>query len=70
MNWIAENWVVLALLGGMGGMHLFGHRHGKGHRSGARVGRGGCCGGGKDAADDASPERAAPAPDMEPEKSA
>lgn len=28
MQWIAENWVVLLLGGGMIAMHLFGHGHG------------------------------------------
>ncbi len=67
MNWIADNWVVLALLGGMFGMHLFGHRHGKGHAGKTRGG--GCCGGSKVAADD-RPEGDGPAGPVEPEKSA
>jgi len=28
MQWIAENWVLLLLGGGMIAMHLFGHGHG------------------------------------------
>lgn len=28
MQWIAENWIVLLLVGGMIAMHLFGHGHG------------------------------------------
>ncbi|MFK5997111.1 MAG: hypothetical protein QM492_03280 [Rhodobacterales bacterium] len=39
MQWIVENWVLVALGGGMIAMHLFGHR---GHGS---KGGGGCCGG-------------------------
>lgn len=31
MEWFAENWVLLLLVGGMAAMHLFGHGHG-GHR--------------------------------------
>ena len=38
MEWLAENWIFAALLGGMAAMHLFGNRGGGGH---------GCCGGGK-----------------------
>ncbi len=42
MEWLSENWIWVALIGGMGAMHLFGHRKGGGHgKSG-----GGCCGGG------------------------
>ncbi len=67
MNWIAENWVVLALLGGMGGMHLFGHRHGKGH--GGKAAGGGCCGGSKSAADD-RPEGDIPPTSIDPNKPA
>jgi hypothetical protein len=33
MDWLIENWVLVALIGGMGAMHLFGHGHG-GHRDG------------------------------------
>ncbi len=28
MQWIAENWVLLLVAGGMIAMHLFGHGHG------------------------------------------
>jgi hypothetical protein len=28
MQWVAENWIVLLLVGGMIAMHLFGHGHG------------------------------------------
>lgn len=41
MEWIADNWLVLLLGGGMVAMHMFGHGHGKG----AGHGGGGCCGG-------------------------
>lgn len=35
MDWLIENWVLVALIGGMGAMHLFGHGHGHGgHRNG------------------------------------
>jgi hypothetical protein len=40
MEWISENWIWVALIGGMGAMHLFGHRKG-----------GGCCGGGQKSAE-------------------
>lgn len=33
MDWPIENWVLVALIGGMGAMHLFGHGHG-GHKKG------------------------------------
>ncbi len=58
MEWLSENWIWLLLFGGMGAMHLFGHRHGGG--GGGRGGGGGCCGGGKgpDAASD-DPDKAA-----------
>ena len=32
MQWIAENWLLLAVGGGMIAMHLFGHGHG--HKGG------------------------------------
>lgn len=28
MQWLAENWLLLLLVGGMAAMHLFGHGHG------------------------------------------
>jgi|GEM_PF-1616706 len=38
MEWIADNWFLLLLLGGCMGMHMFMHRHGHGshdqHQSG------------------------------------
>ena len=37
MQWLMENWLLVALFGGMAAMHLVGHRRGS---SG-----GGCCGG-------------------------
>ncbi len=43
MEWIGENWIWLLLVGGMIGMHLFGH----GKHGGGGGGGGGCCGGGK-----------------------
>lgn len=33
MEWLAENWVLVALIGGMAVFHLFGHGHG-GHKGG------------------------------------
>ena len=41
MEWITENWILLALGGGMVARHLFGHKHGGKGKSGG----GGCCGG-------------------------
>ncbi len=38
MNWLAENWILVLLGGGMVAMHLFGHGHG------GKSGKGGCCG--------------------------
>lgn len=38
MNWLADNWIWLLLVGGFVTMHLVGHRGGAGHG-------GGCCGG-------------------------
>lgn len=38
MGFIAENWLILVLGGGMVATHLFGHGHGGKH------GAGGCCG--------------------------
>lgn len=32
MQWLAENWVIILLLGAMIGFHLFGHGHGGRHR--------------------------------------
>jgi len=43
MQWITDNWIWLALGGGMLAMHLFGHRKG-GHGQGQAKGRG-CCAG-------------------------
>jgi hypothetical protein len=37
MEWLLDNWIIVALFGGMAAMHLVGHRRGGGH---------GCCGGG------------------------
>ncbi|MBL4748381.1 MAG: hypothetical protein JKY17_06340 [Magnetovibrio sp.] len=36
MDWLSENWILLAAISAMGAMHLFGHKKGGG----------GCCGGG------------------------
>jgi hypothetical protein len=36
MDWLAGNWIWILLIGGMFGMHLFGHGHG--HGSGGRSG--------------------------------
>ncbi len=45
MEWLADNWMWVLLIGGFGAMHLFGHgRHGKGG--------GGCGGGSAKTADD------------------
>ena len=38
MTWLADNWIFVALFGGMAAMHLVGHRRGGGGI--------GCCGGG------------------------
>jgi hypothetical protein len=46
MQWLADNWIWLVVIGGMVGMHMFGHGHGA-HGKG---GGGGCCGGGTDKA--------------------
>ena len=53
MQWIIENWLLLALGGGMIAMHMFGHGHGHGKGKGGHGGTGGhgsrggggCCGG-------------------------
>ena len=37
MEWLFDNWIIVALFGGMAAMHLVGHRRGGGHD---------CCGGG------------------------
>jgi len=37
MEWLSDNWILLALFGGMAALHLVGHRRGGGHS---------CCGGG------------------------
>jgi len=37
MEWLAENWVLVALFGGMAAMHLFGHRHGHGKKHGSKT---------------------------------
>jgi len=34
MQWITENWLLLALIGGMLAMHMFGHGHGRHGRKG------------------------------------
>ena len=35
MEWLAENWVLVVVIGGMAAMHLFGHGHGHGgHKRG------------------------------------
>ena len=35
MQWLLDNWIIVLLVGGMIGMHLFGHGgHGGGHRRG------------------------------------
>ena len=33
MTWLAENWLIVLLIVGMGAFHLFGHKHG-GHGGG------------------------------------
>jgi len=38
MEWLLDNWIIVALFGGMAAMHLVGHRRGGGGH--------GCCGGG------------------------
>lgn len=50
MEWLIENWLIVALIGGMGAMHLFGHRHhahgaSKNAADGDTAPSGGCCGG-------------------------
>ena len=30
MQWLIDNWLLIALFGGMAAMHLFGHGHGHG----------------------------------------
>jgi hypothetical protein len=38
MQWIIDNWIWILVIGGMLGMHLFGHGHGKkGHGGGHDV---------------------------------
>lgn len=37
MEWLANNWIWILVIGGMIGFHLFGHRgHGSGHKHGAK----------------------------------
>ena len=61
MQWLAENWLLVLLGGGMVAMHLFGHGHGHGHGHGGHGGgkgggggHGGC--GAKKSADDSAAE--------------
>ena len=36
MEWLGNNWIWILVIGGLGAMHLFGHRgHGSGHKHGA-----------------------------------
>jgi len=37
MQWIAENWMLLLLVGGMVAMHLFGHGHGHGKQKSKQI---------------------------------
>lgn len=46
MQWIIDNWLLLALGGGMIAMHMFGHGHGHGKGKGGHGGHGGT--GGRD----------------------
>lgn len=71
MEWLAENWVVVLLVGGMALMHLFGHGHGHGH--GGR-GRGPAApdkadGTGNDGAESAGPSDEPPGPADPPGRS-
>ena len=50
MTWLAENWIIVLLIGGMGAFHLFGHKHG-GQGGGHGGGQGGGHGGGHGKAD-------------------
>jgi len=34
MEWLFDNWIIVALFGGMAAMHLVGHRRGGGHDCG------------------------------------
>lgn len=43
MEWLTQNWIWVALIGGMLAMHLFGHGGHRGHG-----GNRGACGGGHD----------------------
>lgn len=62
MQWLAENWFLVLLGGGMVAMHLFGHGHG-GH-GGGKGGDGGHGGHGpKTSADDAATEPVAASPE-------
>lgn len=51
MNWLADNWIWLVLVGGFVALHLVGHRGGAGHG-------GGCCGGHGHKASEASHSKA------------
>lgn len=72
MQWILNNWLILALVGGMLFMHFSGHgcgghsghgRGGHGHGHGGGSGGGGGCGGKKhDAADGHGPADPVPPP--------
>jgi hypothetical protein len=65
MQWLIDNWLLLALGGGMVAFHLVGHgKHGR-HGASAGGGGGGCCGGGgkqeASAKADAEPSQNSPA---------
>ena len=66
MEWLASNWVLLALLGGCIAMHLFGHgRHGSHGGHGARAGGGhGCCSGGPDEKEKKPSDASVPSTDV------
>lgn len=64
MQWLAENWLLVLLGGGMVAMHLFGHGHG-GHGGGKGGGSRGGCGPKKTADDRAAKPAAVSADDPE-----
>jgi hypothetical protein len=53
MEWLTQNWIWVALIGGMIAMHLFGHRGHGGHGGH----RGGCGGGHGNQDDRRGPDR-------------
>lgn len=66
MEWLSDNWFIVALFGGMAAWHLFGRKHGAGQGgccSGGALDSGGCCGGDEPAKEQKQPaiedERAA-----------